>query len=71
VTDWRPGGYLASRETLKDGWGRDFLYELNPESGKPFVIRSLGRDGKVGGFGYDADIPETEESGIALDPPTE
>jgi general secretion pathway protein G len=71
VPNRQHGAYLTSKITLQDGWGRDFLYELTPESGKPFVIRSLGRDGKVGGSGYDADIPEAEEAPPAFDPPTE
>ncbi len=71
VTNWRPGGYLKSRELLKDGWGRDFIYEPHPESGKPFVIRSLGRDGREGGSGYDADLPTAEPPVSTFDPPTE
>ena len=41
---------------LKDGWGKECIYELNPKSGKPFVIKSLGSDGKKGGKSYNADI---------------
>jgi general secretion pathway protein G len=60
VTNWQQGGYLETTEIPKDGWGRDFIYELNPESGKPFVIKSLGADGKEGGEGYDADLYSTD-----------
>jgi len=45
---WEPGGYLETTELPKDGWGRDFIYELFPESGKPFAIRSVGPDGQEG-----------------------
>lgn len=45
---WEPGGYLESTDIPKDGWGNDFIYELYPESGKQFVIRSAGPDGEVG-----------------------
>jgi general secretion pathway protein G len=60
VTHWPPGGYLESREMLRDGWGNPFIYELLPASGKPFVIKGLGRDGREGGSGYDADLLSTE-----------
>ena len=52
--------YLWKAENLKDGWGKDFIYELNLESGKPFVIKSLGADGKKGGKDYNADILSTD-----------
>jgi general secretion pathway protein G len=60
VTNYEPGGYLETTEIPKDGWGRDFIYELYPESGKPFVIKSLGADGEEGGEGYDADLLSTD-----------
>ena len=60
VTSYEPGGYLETTEISKDGWGRDFIYELSPESGKPFVIKSLGADGEEGGEGYDADLFSTD-----------
>ncbi|MHC4789890.1 MAG: type II secretion system major pseudopilin GspG [Planctomycetota bacterium] len=53
VLSWEPGGYLETTELPKDGWGRDFIYERFPESGKPFVIKSLGAEGEEGGEGYD------------------
>jgi general secretion pathway protein G len=49
VTNWEPGGYLETTEIPKDGWGNDFIYELYPESGKSFDIKSLGASGKEGG----------------------
>ncbi len=48
VETWEPGGYLETTEIPKDGWGNDFIYELFPESGKQFVIRSCGPDGEQG-----------------------
>jgi general secretion pathway protein G len=60
VTGWEPGGYLDTTELPRDGWGNEFVYELYPESGKPFVIKSLGADGQEGGEGYDADLYSTD-----------
>ncbi|MEP9359843.1 type II secretion system major pseudopilin GspG [Sphingomonas sp. KR3-1] len=45
------GGYLSTPAV--DGWGKP--YEYTSEGGG-FTIRSLGKDGKVGGEGVDADI---------------
>ncbi len=60
VTNWQPGGYLDTTEVPTDGWGREFIYELYPESGKPFVINSLGADGLDGGEDYNADLLSTD-----------
>jgi general secretion pathway protein G len=60
VENWEPGGYLETTEVPKDGWGREFIYQLYPESGKPFVIKSLGADGQEGGEGNDADLLSTD-----------
>ena len=49
VEGWNPEGYLESTEVPQDAWDNDFIYMLNPESGKPFVIISYGADGKEGG----------------------
>jgi general secretion pathway protein G len=48
VVTWEPGGYLETTEIPRDGWGNEFIFELNPESGKQFVIRSSGPDGEQG-----------------------
>ncbi|NQT03153.1 MAG: type II secretion system major pseudopilin GspG [Planctomycetes bacterium] len=45
---WEPGGYLESTNLPPDGWGHEFIYELYPESGKQFAIRSMGPDGEEG-----------------------
>jgi general secretion pathway protein G len=60
VSNWEPGGYLETTQIPKDGWGNDFIYELYPESGKPFVIKSLGADGEEGGEGYNTDLLSTD-----------
>ena len=48
VETWEPGGYLETTEINKDGWGNEFIFELYPESGKQFVIRSCGPDKEEG-----------------------
>ena len=64
VTGWDPGGYLTTTEIPKDSWGREFIYQLYPESGKPFVIISYGADGEPEGEGegegYNADLYSTD-----------
>ena len=53
VTGWAPEGYLESTELPTDAWGNEFVYQLNPESGKPFVIISYGANGEEDGESYD------------------
>ncbi len=48
VDIWEPGGYLETTEIPPDGWGNEFIFELYPESGKQFVIRSCGPDKEEG-----------------------
>jgi general secretion pathway protein G len=48
VQIWEPGGYLETTELPLDGWQHEFKYELFPESGKQFAIRSFGPDGEEG-----------------------
>jgi general secretion pathway protein G len=48
VEIWEPGGYLETTSINLDGWNNDFIYELYPESGKQFQIRSMGPDGEEG-----------------------
>jgi general secretion pathway protein G len=60
ISKYQPGGYIETTEVPRDAWGRDFIYETNPETGKPFVIKSLGADGQVGGEGYNADLLSTD-----------
>lgn len=53
--NWR-GPYL-SREVPLDPWGRPYVY-LSPGHANPasFDLYSLGRDGREGGEGEDADV---------------
>ena len=37
---------METTELPSDAWNNEFVFELYPESGKPFVIRSLGPDGE-------------------------
>ena len=60
VTNYPPGGYIETTQVPKDAWGRDFIYEPLPESGKPFVVKSLGADGQEGGEAYNADLLSTD-----------
>jgi general secretion pathway protein G len=60
VEGWNPEGYLGTTSLPRDAWKNDFVFMLNPESGKPFVIISYGADGKEGGEGYDMDLYSTD-----------
>ena len=60
VSGYQEGGYLDQTKLPVDGWDRDFVYELYPENGMPFVIKSYGADGQEGGEGYDADLLSTD-----------
>lgn len=53
MSNWR-GPYLTDTDALLDPWGRRFVYGL--KSHREFELLSLGRDGRVGGVGDDADI---------------
>lgn len=49
---WSPEGYLP--EVPVDPWGHPYVYESPAPGG--FRLMSLGKDGKPGGEGLDADI---------------
>jgi len=49
--NWDPGTY--SKLKTNDPWGNPVQYSLE---GTDFVLKSLGKDGKEGGSGFDADI---------------
>ncbi len=51
--NWR--GPYVRKAIPADPWGRPYQY-LSPAGGTPFEILSLGRDGKPGGSGEDADV---------------
>jgi len=59
---WREGGYLEKKQVPKDGWGNPYLYRAPGEGGREYDILSLGRDGKEGGTGIDADLKNWEEN---------
>ncbi len=53
VRNWKPGGYLD--RLPKDPWGNPYQY-LSPGNNGEVDIFTLGRDGRPGGEGLDADI---------------
>ena len=60
VEGWQPGGYLQFTDVPTDAWNNDFDYQLNPESGKAFVIISYGADSEPEGEDYDEDLYSTD-----------
>jgi hypothetical protein len=56
ITDQNRDGFLFSRKSLVDPWGRPFLYDP-PRSGvRGFRVFTYGRDGVAGGEGVEADL---------------
>ncbi len=53
IRNWKTGGYLD--RLPKDPWGNPYLY-LNPGTNGEIDVYTLGRDGRPGGEGIDADI---------------
>jgi general secretion pathway protein G len=51
ATNYPEGGYLS--QTPVDPWGNPYVYQAD---GSGYELKSLGRDGKPGGEGLDADI---------------
>lgn len=49
-----PGPYLRPRDRY-DPWGRALFYRVDPDR-RGFVVFTLGRDGRLGGAGADADV---------------
>lgn len=60
VMNWEPGGYLQSTGLPIDGWNHEFIFQLYPDSGKPFVIISYGADDEPEGEDYDTDLYSTD-----------
>lgn len=56
-SNWGPNAYYTKK--LKDPWGTDYVYEV---SGGEFILRSLGRDGKEGGSGFNKDISSEDDT---------
>ena len=53
IRNWKTGGYLD--RVPNDPWGNPYQY-LNPGNRGEIDIYTLGRDGRPGGEGIDADI---------------
>ena len=53
VKNWKTGGYL--NRLPSDPWGNPYIY-LSPGNQREIDIYTLGRDGRPGGEGVDADI---------------
>jgi len=54
IENWN-GPYLKKEQAIKDSWGNKIEYLLGTEV-VSFKLKSLGRDGKVGGEGLDSDL---------------
>lgn len=55
--NWR-GPYLR-KDVPNDPWGRPYIYRFpGDRNAGSYDLSSLGRDGKPGGTGEDADIPD-------------
>ena len=52
---WR-GPYIDPPSLPRDGWGNVFVYMRREGTLEPFVLISLGADGKAGGVGDNEDI---------------
>ena len=57
IRNWKPGGYLDRMP--KDPWGNPYQY-LSPGNNGEIDIYTLGRDGRPGGEGVDADMGNWE-----------
>jgi general secretion pathway protein G len=57
---WREDGYLEKKVLPKDPWGNDYLYLSPGKHGEDYEIISMGRDGREGGEGVDADISSSQ-----------
>lgn len=49
--NWGPEAYLKKDQV--DPWGNPYVYELN---GGEYSLKCLGKDGREGGSGFNADI---------------
>ena len=50
-TSWGPTPYL--KKEIKDAWGKSFVYEKTEGD---YILKSLGKDGREGGDGVNAEI---------------
>ncbi len=53
--NFKPEGYLESKQVPKDPWGAEYIYLAPGEHGE-YDLYSLGADGTRGGEGKNADI---------------
>jgi general secretion pathway protein G len=53
--NWGPQPYV--KKEPRDPWGKPFIYESD---GAAYNLKSLGRDGKEGGEGYNKDLSSQE-----------
>ena len=60
VTGWNPEGYLDTTDLPLDGWDNEFIYILDPGTGKAFAIISYGADNEPEGEGINADLYSTD-----------
>ncbi|MCH8502467.1 MAG: type II secretion system major pseudopilin GspG [Aliidiomarina sp.] len=49
-------GPYFPQEIPLDPWGNSYVYERPGPDGKPYILKSLGRNGQPGGEGIDAEI---------------
>lgn len=49
------GPYLP-RDLPNDPWGNPYIYQLGGQDGKPYSLKSFGKDGRQGGTGDNEDI---------------
>ena len=56
-SNWGPVPYIKHKKAPKDPWNHEFIYELE---GADYVLISLGKDGRDGGKGLDADISSAD-----------
>jgi len=54
--NFRPEGYLESRNLPLDPWSNPYVYLLPGSDGSPYEIISYGAEGEPGGTGEAADI---------------
>jgi len=57
--NYDPEGFIKDKKVPKDPWNNDFIYESD---GTKYVLKSLGRDGKVSGSDTDSDISSDEST---------
>ncbi|AHI05595.1 general secretion pathway protein G precursor [Bdellovibrio bacteriovorus W] len=55
-SNWGPEPYY--KKSLKDPFNHDLVYELE---GTEYTLKSLGKDGREGGSGYNADVTLDDE----------